>query len=650
MNPIRRNFRSSLHRAPILIAERPHWTIALKRLTSPQQWRCCLIPEQPAQADYLEDFLDKGKANRLSNSSTTCDISDDESEVSIEVGGRGWFTESTSSARGETSGHVRSNTSINGLNQSKRRSSKSRSKAGNRPRLGSSSSLSLKAPDSPRRRSSASRPRLDSSCSSINTVDSLHRRSDANELPTLDDIGLKAPDSPRRRSSASRPRLDSSCSSINTVDSLHRRSDANELPKLDDIWNKPMMIQTPVPQAAPVPSVKVRPSLYHNRAISVGTQISAITLEDHEHEGKDELCFDLSISEKEDELTIQEVVEKSPPLSENKPTDKTHERHVSFCSVTTEGSSSPTSVVHQEACKGADSDGSIEVIPYVPDITASRLRKEVGEGKKEVQSGLRPPPSPNTKRWVRKNNHKGLKDHEPSQAENPPKHGAPGPRQSNARATSHACEYLPIHPVPRLSLFSAKATVLSAGWAAVFWESPIAKLPTRYSIEVPKMGPENLFYIQLLTGGMLQLTPLVDAEQKMILMTPKSVSPHGDKGDSWRVPLVSRRAGHCLVMEAMASTIKDKEHNIYILPVNIPSERLTQLSHETHENIGDTSIEEDIFFAPFGPGGGTDSVDGESPQPYAPYHQHDAVMHLRFAMEAALSMDAALRFGGAARR
>ena len=662
------------------MAERPHWSRVLKRLLSPDQWRFCLIPEQPH--NYSE-FL--AKESKLNNSSTTCDLSDN-GEDDDEASGRGfnlpenqWLMESPTRPPPSPPGksrrrkHVRSKTSVSAL-----------SPRSNRPRLGSSSSWSVKTTGSP-----------------------VVRRGDNN--------------SPRR-TDTSPPGRDSAAS-ISSVDSLHRRSSAASLPTLNEIWKR----EKPKAAALPVPLVHVRPSGVHTRATSVGTNVSAITLEDEDED--DEVLFDISVSgkEKDDDSVkgedkssgdvkktaviksfkrnlsyssstsggdfsatcgiqqtdleatsssekesaikahkrnlsysssasggdpsptygIQQTGLEAIPSSEKETAIKAHKRNLSYCSSTSGGDSSPTCGIQrtdQEAIPGSEKESAmkahkrnlsycsstsggdssptcvlqqtdqeantIDGIPYVPDIDMSPATRE---SKKQVA----PESSPDTPTTVKQQNTTGSSESNDQSVleKSHPEHAVKGRQHAPTTNSSSPFEYLPLHPIPRAARASAAVSVFAVGWAAVFWESPIHKVTRYSSIEVPTVGPENLYYIHLLTGGILQLTT---SSGEIALVTPKN---------RWKVQLVSRRAGHCLVVGAAASTTKARK--VYILPVHLPS------SPDTPTTT--TTSSEDICFAPFG------NETSAKQQPYAPNQQHDAVIHMRFALEAALRMDVALR-------
>jgi len=95
-----------------------------------------------------------------------------------------------------------------------------------------------------------------------------------------------------------------------------------------------------------------------------------------------------------------------------------------------------------------------------------------------------------------------------------------------------------------------------------------------------------------------------------------------------RLEYVSRRAGHCLVLQGESRS----SHKISILPVHLPVSYLKASSRNNSHHR---------FVVPFGPSrrrcrtlSQDDDVDNDDC--YAPQAQHEAIMHLRFGMDAAL--------------
>lgn len=449
-----------------------------------------------------------------------------------------------------------------------------------------------------------------------------------------------------------RARLNSSdnasTSSCNSTDSLHRRGSADLLPSLDKILGQPALAPAGAlgkPFNVPPPPLTTvhtrRPSMVHARGLSTGSQLtqsSGLTqltseydesytehedsetesTEADEEESAGELCFDLSVSENaEDEGSCDsnDATKKStPPWSpveefETPSPPTKHVRHLSHCSSTSESSNSPncvsqaTEVFEQGVSKATTSDQLV-----VPDISKTVQSPHRSEGLHVQWAGL----DPNDKRTL------GVKAASFRNA-----------TVNDEEVQYNPASYLPSLPIPDAAAASLVASVFTAGWTAVFWKSPTG--PGHSSNDVPNVTLDKLYFIQLLSGGMLQLTPAVEgATHKTILVMPKCRTVQGGGGE-WKVQLVSRRAGHCLAVDITASTGSSKQQReIYILPVHLPHSyrsRMPKPACESEQSVGE------MLFTPFR---ASDTQEGPL---FAPSHQHDAVLHLRFAMEAAMSMD-----------
>jgi hypothetical protein len=173
--------------------------------------------------------------------------------------------------------------------------------------------------------------------------------------------------------------------------------------------------------------------------------------------------------------------------------------------------------------------------------------------------------------------------------------------------------YLPVEPLPPQQQHVADAAphaLFSGGWAAVFWD--YNQLCSDEEDAVPHVTAEALYYIQLVEGGtLLRLTPAVACKKAAMVEVPLT------RDSRWIVVPVSNRAGCCL-------SLQSPENNIFILPVHLPARYLEkvvlrqavkELRNDFFVSAGD---EEEIFTV------------------YAPQAQHDAIMHLRFAMDTAL--------------
>ena len=147
--------------------------------------------------------------------------------------------------------------------------------------------------------------------------------------------------------------------------------------------------------------------------------------------------------------------------------------------------------------------------------------------------------------------------------------------------------FLLLLPVPPAAAVSTLASVFTAGWATVYWDRN--ELQSEESIST-----NHLYFIQLLSGGILQLTPYAP-NQSSVLVTPSK---------KWSIDTVNSQVGHCLSFAVAASTTN--QSHAFLVPV-----------HVKHNQVVLPKV--------------------------ASNYQHDACIHLRFAMDAALTMDAVLR-------
>jgi hypothetical protein len=205
--------------------------------------------------------------------------------------------------------------------------------------------------------------------------------------------------------------------------------------------------------------------------------------------------------------------------------------------------------------------------------------------------------------------------------------------------------YLPIYPVPPSASTSMAASIFAAGWCAVFYDD---LKPLRINQELLlDIMPSNICYLQLLSGGMLQLTSAVDGEErKTVLVSPQSV-------DSSNLKLLSKRIGHCLVLETTTtmSTAAYKNHlqtqqTLFVLPIRLPgSFRADMTDYFAGQRNEPPSIPSlDLFFPPSHNNDNDHQQQQQQQQQqyYPPNPQHEAAIHLSFALDAALRLDAAM--------
>ena len=422
-------------------------------------------------------------------------------------------------------------------------------------------------------------------------------------------------------------------SSCNTTDSLHRRSSVAVLPALDKIWRQPALapagalgkpFNVPPPPLASVDLVR-RPSAIRGRTLSTGSQLtqtsgltqvtfengdesytddeeSETTEEDEEdntesEHGSDELSFDLSESDLGSESGTKLSTSRAVDVKTSAAVSTTkHVRILSDCS---------TNLGHGVSAMVA---------------TASKTTQGLVQAKEL------------NKVWVGKDSSLSNGKSDAVVEEN--------------QVQYHPASYLPGLPIPDAATVTAVASIFTAGWTAVFWESPIDTVSSKVGNEVPNVTLDNLYFIQLLPGGMLQLTPAVNEGTmgKTILVMPKCQTVSGG-GGQWSVQLVSRRAGHCLVIAIAASTGSSKQQReLYLLPVHLPPAYRSQMPNNsmqvstelTKSSNGNNNMS-NLLFAPF------QDVDSKKKGPsllFAPNHQHDAALYLRFAMDSALTADA----------
>lgn len=198
--------------------------------------------------------------------------------------------------------------------------------------------------------------------------------------------------------------------------------------------------------------------------------------------------------------------------------------------------------------------------------------------------------------------------------------------------------YLPVAPVPQAAAQgggdSEKGDVVfTCGWAAVLRSDEFSAVrAANYESDddnaegasvLPTIQKSAIHYVQLLRSGHLQLVSLEKQEQQQ----PQKVKI---ESSTMRLEYVSKRVGHCLVLQGEAS------QTIALLPVNLPASYLAAAAAGAAAGNRKRRAAPPRFFAPFG-GDGDDKEEGDGGgRCYAPHAQHAAIMHVRFGMDAAL--------------
>lgn len=399
------------------------------------------------------------------------------------------------------------------------------------------------------------------------------------------------------KSNKNRARLHSNgnMSSV-SCNSLHRRSNIDVLPSLDKIIGDQGAIPSKIPiSGAPIPSVQFakRPSLIRSRGISTGSQMTQLS-------ALSQLTLDLDETTSKAEKDDEENLWMELSLSENEPGSKA-----------------------QQILPGKSSTAMVPKFPNSKLNTSKDWFKEWKEKKVSFPANEVKPSIVPTDKDKKKLDKGGKNDYpfDPS-------------------------SYLPTMPVPQGASVSSVASVFTVGWVAVFWQLPSECMNKTFANPVPNVSIENLYFVQLLSGGILQLTPPMEqTTRKTILVMPKCKHVQGE-GRNWKVELVSHRAGYCLAVNIDASTGSSEQQNeLYLLPVHLPLSSRNLIA----TNPGPQSnIPEHLLFSPFRTAAQDEKNEADcclsSPLAlFAPNHQHESTLHLRFAMEAALTADVTLR-------
>jgi len=421
------------------------------------------------------------------------------------------------------------------------------------------------------------------------------------------------------KSHANRARLYSNgnMSSV-SYNSLHQRSSIDLLPSLDKIIGDQAAIPSKKPiNGAPIPTVHFakRPSLIRARGLSTGSQMTQLS-------ALSQLTLDLDeTTSNEEELQTQKGEKHSKA--------KKDDEDLLWMELSVSDDELGSKAQQQKSPENSSS----AMIPHSPNKilpfrnsklnTSKDWSKEWKENKisfpaNEVTPVVMPSDEDN-----KKQDKGGMNDYQfdPS-------------------------SYLPTIPVPQSASVCSVASVFTVGWVAVFWRLPSECMNKSGAYPVPKVTIENLYFVQLLSGGVLQLTPPMEqTTRKTILVMPKCKHVQ-DEGRNWKVELVSCRAGYSLAVNIEASTgSSGQQKELYLLPVHLP---LSSRNLITTNQGSKSNIPEHMLFSPFrnAAQGGKSAADRCHSSPlalFAPNHQHESTLHLRFAMEAALTADVTLR-------
>lgn len=253
------------------------------------------------------------------------------------------------------------------------------------------------------------------------------------------------------------------------------------------------------------------------------------------------------------------------------------------------------------------------------------------------------------------------------------------------QTTASEFVYLPIEPIPKTTdNNSSRKVIFCAGWAVVLWNEDLERdaphlksvneqdaagaagsmlsLPTKHNYD------ESIYYIELLQGGILRCTSLVGNSDRTVIemsLCPNATTTTTTTSSKWSiVPVCPGTAGACLTIQYASiqhrSTTDERlgmgGGHCYILPVNITARTMNRIcnDHRTAKATVKRNKSRHHYWLPPQPvvvmtNESThieDAVGGDSKQhhqvtcpischEYAPQAQHDAVIFLRLALDAA---------------
>ena len=239
---------------------------------------------------------------------------------------------------------------------------------------------------------------------------------------------------------------------------------------------------------------------------------------------------------------------------------------------------------------------------------------------------------------------------------------------SDRTATSEFV-YLPMEPMPTRKKPDANANqrvLFCAGWAVVLFDDVVTNrtpcdstnhdeyssllLPEQYNYD------ESIYYIELLQGGILRCTSMVGRKDE--IGTPNTIEMSICRNGASIVPVSPATAGACLELRYTTihhwSITNEKRSNgsCYILPVNITTRTMDRIatSRAGPKNSSGNHKSRHHYWLQPQPVvkdesenvTGVDETTEHHKTPtlldteYAPQAQHDAVVFLRFAFDAAL--------------
>ena len=268
--------------------------------------------------------------------------------------------------------------------------------------------------------------------------------------------------------------------------------------------------------------------------------------------------------------------------------------------------------------------------------------------------------------------------------------------------------YLPIEPIPSKPLSFTKTTktntpqkvVFCAGWAVVLWNNDLerdstiglngydATAGTLVSLPTNRNYDESIYYIELLQGGILRCTSLVDGDRMdknsdenqnnttviEMSLCPKTTTTMTSSSNWSIVPVCPATAGACLAIQYTSmQPIHPSRHEsnddtcgeggqCFILPVNITKRTMDRICNVSLPSISTgkrvkskkhaNTFRHNYWLQPQPAAMVTNesrtatksedhTVADTNDQSvanteYAPQAQHDAVIFLRFALDAAL--------------
>jgi hypothetical protein len=427
------------------------------------------------------------------------------------------------------------------------------------------------------------------------------------------------PTAPLARPEPNRNRALSSCSTA----SRHRRANvALDLPPMQSLVGD----ACDAPESTVVPLVTIDPAKCRR-------QISA---------WDDDDVFNLSSdSDDEPESGAFSSGSRHRPVDDDDDDDDSMGGDVSD-----DGSASPTSVVHSNAVQSlAKSNGSknAKLSMVLPPLAATKQQSSA-----VVSDTMVAQPPGWMQAWAAVDAQTCSKDAEPAVHSSRTRDAEKDSTESLPR---HSVTYLPLEPRPKDFDDETTEAIFTGGWVCAYGEG-------LRSTDLKDTGA-SLYYLQLLQGGVLQF------------LAASVNSDHDERPKCIRVPFTTRDC-----VQIVPATLPSHGHlggccltiptlSICIWPVPVPEgiESVTELViqysnyHNSKECV--TTVASSPRREPMGEDSRNDSPDADANNttleihevsddeddsvtslPMTPQAQHDAVLHLRFALDAALRSSA----------